>query len=79
MSFLLRRLLLAIPTLAGVLLVAFVLLYIAPGDPVLAMVGERADAATVARLRAELRLDDPLPQRFFRRERIGQGQAVALE
>jgi peptide/nickel transport system permease protein len=64
MSFLLRRLLLAIPTLAGVLLVAFVLLYIAPGDPVLAMVGERADAATVARLRAELRLDDPLPQRF---------------
>jgi ABC-type dipeptide/oligopeptide/nickel transport system permease component len=64
MSFLARRLLLAIPTLAGVLLVAFVLLYIAPGDPVLAMVGERADAATIARLRAELRLDDPLPQRF---------------
>jgi ABC-type dipeptide/oligopeptide/nickel transport system permease component len=64
MSFLARRLLLAIPTLAGVLLVAFVLLYIAPGDPVLAMVGERADAATIARLRAELRLDDPLPARF---------------
>src|SRR2546422_328050 len=28
------------------------------------MVGERADAATMARLRAELRLDDPLPARF---------------
>src|SRR5690242_20967183 len=28
------------------------------------MVGERADAATIARLRAELRLDDPLPVQF---------------
>jgi ABC-type dipeptide/oligopeptide/nickel transport system permease component len=63
-SFLVRRLALAIPTLAGVLIVTFVLLYVAPGDPVLAMVGERADAATVARLRAELHLDDPLPARF---------------
>ena len=28
------------------------------------MVGERADAETLARLRAELRLDDPLHQQF---------------
>jgi ABC-type dipeptide/oligopeptide/nickel transport system permease component len=62
--FLLRRLLLAIPTLAGVLVVAFVLLYVAPGDPVLEMVGERADPATIARLRQELRLDDPLYVQF---------------
>ncbi|HVE35736.1 MAG TPA: ABC transporter permease, partial [Gemmatimonadaceae bacterium] len=34
------------------------------GDPVEAMVGERADSATIARLRAELHVDDPLPQRF---------------
>ena len=59
-----RRLLLAIPTLAGVLIVTFLLLYVAPGDPVIQMVGERADSATIARLRAELRLDDPLPVRF---------------
>ncbi len=59
-----RRLLLAVPTLAGVLMVVFLLLYVAPGDPVQAMVGERADAATMARLRAELRLDDPLPVQF---------------
>jgi peptide/nickel transport system permease protein/oligopeptide transport system permease protein len=59
-----RRLLLAIPTLAGVLVVVFLLLYVAPGDPVLQMVGERADEATIARLRAELRLDDPLPTQF---------------
>ena len=63
-AFILRRLLLAIPTLFGVLVVAFLLLYVAPGDPVQAMVGERADEATIARLRAELRLDDPLPVQF---------------
>jgi ABC-type dipeptide/oligopeptide/nickel transport system permease component len=63
-TFIVRRLLLAIPTLFGVLVVAFLLLYIAPGDPVQAMVGERADPETIARLRAQLHLDDPLPSRF---------------
>ena len=63
-AFILRRLLLAIPTLVGVLIIAFLLLYVAPGDPVMAMVGERADEETIARLRAELRLDDPLPVQF---------------
>jgi len=59
-----RRLLLTVPTLFGVLVVAFLLLTVVPGDPVLEMVGERADAATIARLRAELHLDDPLPAQF---------------
>jgi len=62
--FILRRLLLSIPTLFGVLVVAFLLLYVAPGDPVESMVGERADSATIVRLRAQLHLDDPLPKRF---------------
>jgi ABC-type dipeptide/oligopeptide/nickel transport system permease component len=59
-----RRLLMTVPTLFGVLVVAFFLLNVAPGDPVAAMVGERADPATIARLRAELRLDEPLPAQF---------------
>ncbi|HKG91574.1 MAG TPA: ABC transporter permease [Gemmatimonadaceae bacterium] len=63
-SFILRRLLLAVPTLFGVLVVAFILLFIAPGDPVQEMVGERADAATIERLRRELRLDEPLHVQF---------------
>ena len=49
--FILARLALLLPTLLGVLMVTFLLLYVAPGDPVQAMVGERADSATVARLR----------------------------
>ena len=63
-AFIARRLLATIPTLFGVLVVAFLLLNVAPGDPVAEMVGERADSATIARLRAELRLDDPLPVQF---------------
>jgi ABC-type dipeptide/oligopeptide/nickel transport system permease component len=59
-----RRLLLSLPTLAGVLVVVFLLLYVAPGDPVQAMVGERADPATIARLRADLKLDEPLLVQF---------------
>jgi ABC-type dipeptide/oligopeptide/nickel transport system permease component len=64
LSFILRRVALAVPTLFGVLVVVFLLLYVAPGDPVQEMVGERADAETIARLRRELRLDEPLYVQF---------------
>jgi ABC-type dipeptide/oligopeptide/nickel transport system permease component len=63
--FIVRRLLLAIPTLFGVLVIVFLLIYVAPGDPVREMVGERADEATIERLRAELRLDEPLHKQFL--------------
>ena len=55
---------LSIPTLIGVMIVVILLLYVAPGDPVQDMVGERADAETIARLRKELHLDEPLPKQF---------------
>ena len=63
-TFITRRIALAVPTLLGVLVVVFLLLYVAPGDPVQEMVGERADAATIERLRRELRLDEPLHVQF---------------
>ncbi len=63
-SFIFKRFLLALPTLFGVLVVTFLLLYVAPGDPVQEMVGERADSATIARLRKELRLDEPISSQF---------------
>jgi ABC-type dipeptide/oligopeptide/nickel transport system permease component len=64
LAFIVRRLVLSIPTLIGVMIVVFLLLYVAPGDPVQDMVGERADAETIARLRKELHLDEPLPKQF---------------
>lgn len=65
LAFIIRRLVLSIPTLIGVMVVVFLLLYVAPGDPVQDMVGERADAETIARLRKELHLDEPLPKQFM--------------
>ncbi len=62
--FVVGRLLAIIPTLFGVLVVAFLLLDVIPGDPVAEMVGERADSATIIRLRAELHLDEPVPAQF---------------
>jgi ABC-type dipeptide/oligopeptide/nickel transport system permease component len=64
LAFIIRRLVLSIPTLIGVMIVVFLLLYVAPGDPVQDMVGERADAETVARLRKDLHLDEPILKQF---------------
>lgn len=65
LQYTLRRVIHTIPVLLGVLVVTFILLYIAPGDPVLAMVGERFDQATIDRLRAELHLDEPVWSQFY--------------
>src|SRR5687768_1418240 len=65
LAFIVRRLMLSIPTLFGVMVVVFLLLYVAPGDPVQDMVGERADAETIARLRKELHLDEPVAKQFI--------------
>jgi ABC-type dipeptide/oligopeptide/nickel transport system permease component len=65
-DYVIKRILLVIPVLFGVTLVTFVLMYVVPGDPVLSMVGERYDPQTLASLRAELHLDDPLPVQYLR-------------
>lgn len=62
--FLLRRLVAAVPVLFGVSLLAFSMTHLTPGDPVAIMLGERATAEDVARLRTELGLDRPLPVQY---------------
>ncbi|GLS19383.1 ABC transporter permease [Labrys miyagiensis] len=63
--YILRRLLLIIPTLIVILLVTFVIVRLLPGDPASAMIGDRATDADVARINAELGLDQPLPIQFL--------------
>ncbi len=66
-AYLRRRSFLLVPTLLGVLVVTFSLIHLAPGDPVLVMLGEYAvSAQDVTRLRAELGLDEPLPLQYWR-------------
>ena len=63
-GYILRRLLLTLPTLLLVALAVFVLMRAIPGDPVLLMLGDAADATQAAELRLALGLDQPLPLQF---------------
>src|SRR5262249_47832198 len=58
--FLLRRVLLLLPTLLGAVTLVFILIHVVPGDPVEAMLGETASSADKAALARELGLDQPL-------------------
>ncbi len=59
-----KRLLWALPTLFGVLVVVFVLLRLAPGDPVAMMIGPGATPDDIRTLRALYGLDRGLPAQF---------------
>jgi peptide/nickel transport system permease protein len=59
-SFILRRCAQLVPTLLGISLLTFSMIHLVPGDPAQIMLGERADAASVAALRTEMGLDQPL-------------------
>lgn len=63
-GYVIRRLLLAIPTLIAMLTMVFVLVRLVPGDPAVAMLGDRASAETLQSLRAELGLDQPIPVQY---------------
>ncbi len=58
--YLLWRLVQIVPTCAGIVLVGFLLIHVAPGDPVLALAGDGGDAAYYARVREQFGLDRPL-------------------
>ena len=58
--YLARRIAQMIPTLLGVTFVVFVSVRLIPGDPAVAMAGERATPELVAQIRQELGLDRPL-------------------
>jgi peptide/nickel transport system permease protein len=64
--FVLRRLLLTIPVLLGVLFVVMLTMELIPGDPVALMLGDAATKETIARFREHLGLDRPLAVRYLR-------------
>ena len=74
-SYLLRRLLWAVPTLFGVAVVVFVLLRVVPGDPIAMMTPPGARAEDIARLRHLYGLDTSIPRQFV----TWLGQAVRGE
>jgi peptide/nickel transport system permease protein len=60
----LRRVLVAIPTLILVSMIVFLLQKVLPGDPVLTLAGEERDPAVLDYLRDKYHLNDPLPVQY---------------
>ncbi|MFZ8905589.1 MAG: glutathione ABC transporter permease GsiC, partial [bacterium] len=65
-NYVLRRLLQSGLILLGISLVTFILLYLIPADPARQIAGRSATAETVANIRAQLGLDDPVMIQYFR-------------
>lgn len=62
--FIVRRILVAIPVLFGILFLVFAIARLLPGDPCVAALGERADPETCAVFNEQHGLDKPIPQQF---------------
>jgi peptide/nickel transport system permease protein len=65
LAFIIRRVVSLVVTLLAAALVVFVVLEILPGDPAAVMLGVQATPATLAAVRAEYGLDQPVPVRFM--------------
>ncbi len=64
LHFILRRLLLAIPSLLGLLVLTFLLIRMVPADPAAALAGDNATPEPVAQIRRQYGLDQPIHVQF---------------
>ncbi|MBC7322713.1 MAG: ABC transporter permease [Acetomicrobium sp.] len=65
-SYIVRKMLYAVPVIWGVVTIVFILMTIVPGDPARLMMGQRGDPETLARIRADLGLDLPIHKQYTR-------------
>src|SRR5690348_14423921 len=63
-TYVLRRLVHMVPVLLGVMTVVFIALRLIPGDPAIALAGEKASAEQIEQMREELGLNRPLPVQY---------------
>jgi peptide/nickel transport system permease protein len=66
LRFTVRRLLLLVPILIGLSILIFVWIRALPGTPAEALLGERADEESIAEIREQLGLDDPVYVQYWR-------------
>lgn len=64
-GFLLRRLVMVVPALFGLLVVMFLLVRIVPADPAAVLAGDNATVAQIEQIRQSLGLDRPLYEQFW--------------
>jgi peptide/nickel transport system permease protein len=65
MEYVIRRVLATVPVMLVVSVIVFLLIHLAPGDPVLLIVGDFATPEQIAQTRAALGLDQPLWHQFM--------------
>ncbi|SFC66846.1 ABC transporter permease [Tropicimonas isoalkanivorans] len=64
-SYILKRLLAAIPVILGITVIVFLIMSLIPGDPATAILGSYATPENVEKLNRDLGLDKPLVQQYF--------------
>jgi peptide/nickel transport system permease protein len=65
-TFLVRRLLIGAGVMLGVSIITFLIAFAVPADPAVAMAGAKADPQTIAMIRKQLGLDQPLYAQYGR-------------
>ena len=63
-TYIARRLLLAVPTVVVIATIVFILMRVIPGDPALLICGPFATPEQVDKLRVQFGLDEPLPKQY---------------
>ncbi|MFM8532931.1 MAG: ABC transporter permease [Acidimicrobiia bacterium] len=66
LRFAIRRVIETVPVLLGVVSIVFLFLHLIPGDAALVLLGERANEASLTRIRTQLGLDQPLYVQYGR-------------
>lgn len=65
-KYIVKRILISVPVLIGVMLIIFLMLNVVPGDPVTLMMREHIKPDLIERMREQMGLDDPVMVRFAR-------------
>ena len=65
-KYILKRILISIPVLIGVIFITFIMLNVVPGDPITLMMGEHIKPDLIEQFRVRMGLDDPVIIRFFK-------------
>ena len=63
-KYILQRILAALPVLFGILFITFALARLLPGDPCVAILGEKANEVTCSAFNARYGLDKPIVSQF---------------
>jgi peptide/nickel transport system permease protein len=66
LKYILKRVIISVPVLLGMVLLIFIMLNVIPGNPIAVMQKEKVKPEVVERISENMHLNDPVPVRYFR-------------